>query len=83
MSSMICAMMQPGRWTNFSDPNLDPNRPQHHPTQSDARRWGFPGNPLPSGHYPTRPNTLIPISLLEQNPAYGTALISMYANYAR
>jgi hypothetical protein len=62
MSSMICAMMQPGRWTNFSDPNLDPNRPQHHPTQSDPCRWGFPGNPLPSGHYPTQPNTLIPIS---------------------
>jgi hypothetical protein len=24
--------MPPGRWTNFSDPTLDPNRPQHRPT---------------------------------------------------
>jgi integrase len=31
-SSTTCATMPPGRWTNFSDPTLDPNRPQHRPT---------------------------------------------------
>jgi hypothetical protein len=73
----------PGRWTNFSDPNLDPNRPQHHLTQIDPPRLEFPEKPRPQGilrHYRT-PG--YPLASLEQNPAYGTALTFMYANYAR
>jgi hypothetical protein len=56
-------------------PNLYPNPPQHHPTQTDTSRGGLSGNPAPLGHPPTSSDTRRPISLIRaENPAYGPTL---------
>jgi hypothetical protein len=50
--------------TSISYPNLYPNPPRHHPTQTDTPRLGFLRKPASLGHPPISSDTRIPISRL-------------------
>src|SRR5215212_4511080 len=50
--------------TSIFDPTLDPNRPQHYPSQADTLQRRYPGNSGLAKHSPTLLDTRIPLSLL-------------------
>jgi hypothetical protein len=58
MGPVVIASYTPVYWkagnlTSLFYPNVYPNPPQHHPTQTDTPRRRSPGYPRLLGHHPT------------------------------